>query len=174
MIRMPVIFVLPLRRRIRGVLAGLLICLVSAGAAQAACGTSATVSATALAFGTINPLVLPQDSTATLTIQYHNTAATCNSSTVVTMGVGAGTGATAATRKLTSGANLLNYTLYTPPGPPTAGVWDNVTGYTTPTISIPNGATTNQTVTIYGRVLSGQSNAAIGSYSDTVVITVTF
>jgi spore coat protein U-like protein len=174
MIRIPTILIVPSGCRLCGILAGLLLWLISAGGAQAACGTSATVSATALAFGTINPLVLPQDSTATLTIQYHNTAATCNSSTVVTMGVGAGTGATAATRKLTSGTNLLNYTLYTPPGPPTAGVWDNVTGYTTATISIPNGATTNQTVTIYGRVLAGQANAAIGSYSDTVVITVTF
>jgi spore coat protein U-like protein len=73
---------------------------------------------------------------------------------------------------MSSGANTVNYTIYTPPGPPTT-VWDNVTGYTTPTIPIPTG-TTVQTVTIYGRVLSGQPSAAIGTYSDTVIITVTY
>jgi spore coat protein U-like protein len=31
-----------------------------------------------------------------------------------------------------------------------------------------------QNVTMYGRILTGQSNAPIGSYSDTVIITVTY
>jgi len=88
--------------------------------------------------------------------------------------VGTGAGATAASREMTSTGNLLNYTIYTPPGPPTLTVWDNTTGYSLPSISLPKNTTTPQTATIYGRVLSGQSNAAIGSYADTVTITLTF
>lgn len=149
-----------------------LIGILPLGGVRASCITSTSVSATALAFGTINPFVLPSDSTATLTLTYTNSGTACTANSVVTMGLGTGAGATAANRKLTSGANTVNYTLYTPPGPPTT-VWDNVTGYTTPSISVPNG-TTIQTVTIYGRVLSGQPSAAIGSYADTVIITVTY
>jgi spore coat protein U-like protein len=160
-------------KMMRGSVLGILACAAPVGMAHAACGTSATVTATTMAFGTINPLVLPQDTTATLTLKFSNTAATCTSNIQVTLGVGAGPGATAANRIMTSGANQLKYTIYTPPGPPTT-IWDNVTGYTTPAISIQKNKTTTQTVTMYGRVLTGQSNAAVGAYNDTVTITVTF
>ena len=144
----------------------------AAGPLAAACITSASVSATSMVFGTINPFTLPADTTAILSLSYTNSGTACSANSVVTLGLGTGVGATAASRKMTSGANTLNYTIYTPPGPPTT-VWDNVTGYTTPTIAIPTG-TTVQTVTMYGRVLTGQSNAPIGTYSDTVIITVTY
>lgn len=157
----------------RGPILGVLACAVPVSAVHAACGTSATVTATTLAFGTINPLALPADSTSTLTLKFKNRSTTCVGTSVVTLNAGTGPGATTANRVMTSGANALNYTIYTPPGPP-GTVWDNVTGYTTPATTLTKNATTTVTVTMYGRVLSGQSSAAIGNYTDTVTITVTF
>jgi spore coat protein U-like protein len=49
-----------------------------------------------------------------------------------------------------------------------------VTGYTAPSVAIPANGNATQMVTMYGRILSGQSNASIGSYTDTVIITVTY
>jgi spore coat protein U-like protein len=159
---------------LRGAFLAACFCAAIAGSAQGAtCANSATVSATNIVFGTINPFVLPQDSTGILTLQYTNNGAACNQVSVVTLGVGTGVGATAAIRKMTSGANTLNYTIYTPPGPPTT-VWDNVTGYTAPSVAIPANGNATQMITMYGRILSGQSNAAIGAYTDTVIITVTY
>lgn len=149
-------------------------CLSMVGSARAVCATSGTtVSATSLAFSTINPFVLPDDTTATLTMVYKNSGNACTESTaVVTLSVGAGTGATAANRKMTSGANTINYTIYTNSARTT--VWDNVTGLALPSITVPRHGTATQTATMYGRVFSGQSNAAIGSYTDTVTITLTY
>ena len=159
---------------LRSVFLAVCFCAAVAGSAEGAtCANSATVSATSIVFGTINPFVLPQDSTGILTLQYTNSGAACNQVSVVTLGVGTGAGATAAIRKMTSGANTLNYTIYTPPGPPTT-VWDNVTGYTTPSVSIPANGNASQMITMYGRILSGQSNAPIGTYTDTVIITITY
>ncbi|HTJ62282.1 MAG TPA: spore coat protein U domain-containing protein [Alphaproteobacteria bacterium] len=146
----------------------------STAMAQTGRATSVTVNATKLNFGTkLNPFSLPADTTATLTLKYKNNVGTCVGSSVVTLSPGLGVGATAGNRKMTSGGNTLSYTIYTPPGPPTT-VWDNVIGYTTPSISITKGSTTTQTVTMYGRILGNQSNAAVGSYTDTVTITVLF
>lgn len=150
------------------------LCSASTAAAQLGCATAVTVSATRLNFGTkINPFTLPADTTATLTLKYKNTVATCIGSSVVTLSNGLGAGATAANRLMTSGADALAYTIYTPPGPPTT-IWDNVVGYATPALTIAKGTTTTQTVTMYGRILGNQSNAAVGAYTDTVAITVTF
>jgi spore coat protein U-like protein len=149
-------------------------CFAAMGSVQAAtCANVATVSATSIVFGTVNPFVLPQDSTGIITLQFTNSGNACNQTSVITLSVGTGAGATAAIRKMTSGVDTLNYTIYTPPGPPTT-VWDNVTGYTTPSVSIPKNGNATQMITMYGRVLSGQANAPIGSYTDTVVITLTF
>jgi spore coat protein U-like protein len=164
-----------MRRTVRELFLCVFFCLLMAGSAGAACATSGTtVSATPLAFSTINPFALPDDTTATLTMVYKNSAnAACTESTaVVTLSVGAGTGATAANRKMTSGAHTINYTIYTNAARTT--VWDNVTGSALPSITVPKHGTATQTATMYGRVFSGQSNAAIGSYTDTVTITLTY
>jgi spore coat protein U-like protein len=158
----------------RTLIAGILVCLSATGPATAACGTSVTVTATKMAFGKIDPLTLPADTTANLKLKFDNTGPACtNSMVVVTLGVGTGPGATATVRKMTSGSDTLNYTVYTPPGPP-GTVWDNAIGYTTPAITLKSNKTTNETITMYGRVLSGQSNAAVGKYTDSLMITVTF
>jgi spore coat protein U-like protein len=80
---------------------------------------------------------------------------------------GAGTGATVASRKMTSGANLLNYALYSDSSRTT--VWGDGVGETIDG----TGTGTAQSTTIYGRVPSGQTVPA-GGYADTVNVTVTY
>ena len=95
---------------------------------------------------------------------------TCTNSTPYTIGLnaGAGTGATVATRKLTSGANTVNYTLYSNSGRTT--VWGNT--ISTDTVAgTGNGSAQNYTV--YGRI-PAQTTPAPGSYTDTITVTVTY
>ena len=65
-------------------------------------------------------------------------------------GVGGGSGASFATRKMTSGANLLNYNLYTTSG--SHQVWGDGTGSTATLGGTGTGSA--QAVTVYGRVAS--------------------
>ena len=82
---------------------------------------------------------------------------------------GAGTGVSLTVRKMTAGANLLNYALYTESSRTT--LWgDGVTGSK---IS-DTGTGSAQAKTIYGQVLASQVGAPAGSYADTVVVTVTY
>ena len=151
-----------------------ILCLFQPGVARAVCATSATVTATGLAFGAaINPFTLPLDTTATISIKYSNTGNACTETGVVTLSVGSGTGATAANRLMTSSGHTISYTVYQPPGPPTLTVWSNVTGYTAPGITVPKHGNVTQTITAYGRILSPQSSIFPGSYTDTLTITVT-
>lgn len=84
--------------------------------------------------------------------------------------VGGGSGATLATRKMTSGSDILNYALYTDSSRST--VWGDGSG-TSDTIDS-TGTGTVQTITIYGRVPGGQTAAPAGSYADVVAVTVTY
>jgi spore coat protein U-like protein len=135
-------------------------------------GVSATVSAnctistSSVAFGTVN------------TISGSNTDATGSISVTCTNGAGwsaaaaagGGTGATFATRKMTAGANVLNYTLYTDSG--RTSVWGD--GTVSTSVLSNTGTGVAQSVNVYGRVFSGQTSAPAGSYSDTVAVTVTY
>jgi spore coat protein U-like protein len=146
--------------------------VVAAGTATTTFSVSATVvatcsvSAAALSFGTSipTPINLNVDATSTLT-------ATCsaNSPYTVALNAGTGTGATFAARKLSSGANSLNYTLYTDANRST--VWGDGTGSSS--LSNQTGTGAAQTITVYGRISSGQT-PAIGSYTDTVTVTISF
>jgi spore coat protein U-like protein len=126
--------------------------------------TSCLVVATPLAFGSYDPAVVaPLDATNTVTV-------TCTIGTPYNIGLnaGGGTGADVASRKMTSGVNLLNYTLYQETGRTT--VWGNTvltdtvnaTALITPTVH-----------SVYGRVFSGQYIPA-GIYTDTISVTVTY
>lgn len=151
--------------------------LVLPTAAQAATTTtnlnvSATVSAnctastTPVAFGSIDVLSGSSfDATGGVTV-------TCTNGTAwsASAGLGGGAGATFASRKMTAGANLLNYTLYTDSGRTT--IWGDGTGGTAAVTN--TGSGTPQNFTVYGRVLSGQATALAGAYSDTVLVTVTY
>lgn len=67
-----------------------------------------------------------------------------------------------------SGTNYLTYDLYTTTGRTT--VWND-----TNTVTYgPASSATNATQTVFGRIPGGQVNAVAGSYTDTVVVTVTY
>jgi spore coat protein U-like protein len=125
-----------------------------------------TITAGTVAFGNVNALSgTNYDATGTLSI-----ACTNGSPWSATASVGGGAGATFATRRMTSGASTLNYTLYTDSG--RATVWGDGTGTTGTVGGTGTGGT--QSVTVYGRVPSGQTSVAAGAYSDTVTVTITY
>jgi len=121
------------------------------------------VSTATLNFGSQGVLTANVDQTTTLQVQ-------CTNTTPYNIGLdaGAGTGATVTTRKLTSGANTVNYSLYSDSGRTT--VWGNTVG--TNTVSA-TGSGASQTYTIYGRV-PPQTTPAPGTYTDTITVTVTY
>lgn len=144
----------------------------SAGTQSTTMGVSATVtanctvSATPIAFGSVNTLSGSNvDGNGTVTVTCTN-----GSGWAISADAGGGAGATMATRRLTAGANTLNYTIHTTAGHGT--VWGDGTSSTA---TIGNtGTGSAQTVTVYGRIFSGQNSVAAGSYSDTVNVTVTY
>lgn len=126
---------------------------------------SRTVSATALAFGTYNPLsATPLDSTSTVTVN-------CTTGTTYTVGLNAGTtsGATVTTRQMLLSANALNYTLYRDTG--RTNNWGNTPGTDTPATA--TATTTPAALTVYGRIPALQ-NVPAGNYTDTVTVTVNY
>ena len=120
-------------------------------------------SASTLNFGTQGVLSTNVDQTSTVQV-------TCTNTTPYNIGLDAGTGsgATVATRKLTSGANTVNYTLYSNSGRTT--LWGNTVGTDT-VAATGNGAA--QSYTVYGRV-PPQAAPAPGTYTDTITVTVTY
>ena len=83
-------------------------------------------------------------------------------------------GGSAANRIMASGANNLNYNLYTDVG--LTKVWNNSCGVGNNcdggTGAGPGGGNA-QTYTVYGQIVAGQ-NVPAGSYTDTITLTVTF
>ena len=168
-----------MRKIIRGLTPGILVLGTIFAAAPASAATTSTnlnVSATVtanctvtsspIAFGNVNPLSGANvDATGGITV-------TCTNGTAwsAAAGVGGGTGATFASRKMTFGANLLDYTIYTDAA--RTSVWGDGTG-TTATINN-NGTGNAQAVTVYGRVPSGQVTVPPGAYADVVAVTVTY
>jgi spore coat protein U-like protein len=120
-------------------------------------------SAATLNFGTQGVLSTNVDQTSTVQV-------TCTNTTPYNVGLdaGTGTGATVATRKMTSGANTVNYTLYSNAGRTT--VWGNTVG--TDTVAA-TGNGSAQSYTVYGRVPT-QAAPAPGTYTDTITVTVTY
>ena len=122
---------------------------------------SCTISATNLAFGNYTLAQLDAASTITLT---------CTNGTTAKIGLSAGaaSGATTALRKMTNGSNTLNYQLFQDSGRTTN--WGNTVG--TDTVNT-TGTGAAQPLTVFGRIPASQTSPT-GSYSDTVVATVTF
>lgn len=124
-----------------------------------------TVSATNLAFGNYDASSgTPNDASSTVTT-------TCSNSTAYTVALNAGTGsgATVAMRRMTNGANTLNYSMYTTAGRTT--VWGDGTLSTVTQAATGNGS--GQALTVFGRIPTGQYVTA-GNYTDTVTATVTY
>lgn len=126
--------------------------------------SACNVSATMLNFGSKGSLSTNTDATSSVSVQ-------CTNTTPYNVGLNAGTGsgATVATRKMTGPASAtLNYSLYTTAARTT--VWGNTVG--TNTVA-GTGTGAAQSLTVYGRV-PVQSTPATGSYTDTIVVTVTY
>jgi spore coat protein U-like protein len=122
------------------------------------------VSASTLDFGSHGLLVANVDSSSVLTVQ-------CTNGTPYTvgLGLGAGSGATLASRKMTGpGGATVNYTLYKDAAYTT--LWGNAVPADLVS-GTGNGA--SQAITVYGRV-TAQTTPAIGTYTDTVAIEVTY
>jgi len=113
-------------------------------------------------FAAVGVLTTNQDSTSTITVQ-------CTNTTPYDIGLNEGTssGATVTTRKMTSGSNTINYSLYLDSA--RTSNWGNTAG----TMQHGTGNGAQQNYTVFGRV-PVQTMPAPGAYSDTITVTVTY
>lgn len=124
-----------------------------------------TLSATNVNFANYDATsATADDTTSTLTVLCTNGQAY-----TVALNAGLSAGATVAARKMTSGANLLSYTLYTDAGRTT--VWGDGTLSTSTVAGTGSGA--DQTLTVYGRIPINQ-HVPQGSYADDITATLTY
>jgi spore coat protein U-like protein len=143
---------------------------IYAGTVPGTLAVTATVAATCIvatlpvAFGILTSFTVNNDATGTINVTCTNTAPY-----TVALDIGSGSGATFAARKMTSGANTMNYTLYTATARTT--IWGDGTNSTSTVPGTGNGAVQN--LTVYGRVPI-QTQPALGVYADTVNVTVSF
>lgn len=129
-----------------------------------------TISTVPLEFGNYDPIV--DNKTAPLTgTGFVSTTCTIGSDVIITLGQGAnpagGSTDTIPLRQMASGNDRLAYFLYSEPTRIT--VWGN----TALTGKADTGTGAASQLTIYGAVTGGQ-NKPVGSYTDTVVATVTY
>ncbi len=142
-----------------------------AGSTSANLPVTATV-ANSCTFGTVNSLEFGNYDTAVANAAGGSDLAgsstfglTCTNGASIVIALNTGTHASGGSRFMASGANLLQYALYSDSTHSTA--WDPFT-----TVS-DTGTGTSKTYTVYGLIPKGQS-VPIGSYSDTVSINVSY
>jgi spore coat protein U-like protein len=122
---------------------------------NATCGISASnMTFSSITTGTTSNT----DATSALTVN-------CSNGTPYTISLGNGNNYSAG-RRMASGASFINYYLYSDSSRSTQ--WN-----TTATKS-GTGSGNDQSLTIYGRVPSGQSVTNTGAYADTIVATITY
>jgi spore coat protein U-like protein len=143
--------------------------------ALATAAVTCTASSTSTAFGIYNPL------SATPTYANGDVEVVCTllsgGATTLTLVSSYSTGASAtyAMRTMLSGANKLNYNLFFDAAYTSIrgnGTGGSATGGATINLT-PGNPTGTASGTIYGRIPAGQDVAA-GSYSDTIVVTITY
>jgi spore coat protein U-like protein len=130
------------------------------------------VSATALNFGSVSaPIATAVTSTATVTTQ-------CTNTTPYSIGLDSGTNAAGSQRRMQQGAagQYVSYNLFTDSG--YAQPWGAASSATgcagaSGTCVLGTGTGSNQGITVYGQV-PPQASPSVGSYTDTVVVTVTY
>jgi spore coat protein U-like protein len=134
---------------------------------SATVSNNCTISTTAVAFGSYDPVVAHAssdlDGTGTVTVA-------CTKGATATVGLGLGTNASGSTRRMKdAGTNYLTYELYQDSG--RATVWGNSGGALLSPPAAPSKAPRN--FSVYGRIAANQDVPA-GTYTDTVVATVNF
>lgn len=150
-----------LRRQIRhGATATAVALALACGWTAAASAATCSVSSPGVSFSDYNPLdAVARDGVG-------NIAVSCDATASYTIALGQGTG-TYGARTMTNGSSQLQYNLYTSPQRLT--VWGDGTGSTATVSDTASGGN----YTVYGRI-SEQQNVTTGTYSDTMVITVTY
>ena len=127
---------------------------------------SCTISAAGVDFGAFDPQSGSADTAnGSVTVSCTNGAAWS-----IAADAGSGSGATLTTRRMMSGANSIDYSLFTDSG--YANVWGSGSGGTA--LLSGTGTGSAQTLTVYGRVPAGQTTVRAGTYGDTVNVTVTY
>ena len=129
-----------------------------------------TISDATLAFGNVSSTGAQGAASVTNVDESTTITAMCNKGTVGTISANMGLNPDGTTiRRMASGAERLAYELYTD------SARTNALRPETTTFTI-TGAGTSETKTIYGRIPGGSNinNAANGSYTDTVVLTVAY
>lgn len=96
-------------------------------------------------------------------------AVTCTKGTTASIGLDLGSHASGSTRQMSNGTDAIAYELYSDAGRST--VWGNSAATDVDLAAAPSNSA--RTVTIYGRA-AGSQNVGVGSYSDSVTITLTF
>lgn len=159
---------------------GALLGLVCGMAGAADC----SITAVGVAFGVYDPLaVTAVDATATVSVRCVWTSGSGTGaqrvSPVISLSAGLPPGTLTQRRLRTATGDLLNYNLFRDTA--RTQIWgDGSSGtFTAPTspaaLVLPSsGNPRTGTRTIYGRMPAGQTNAAPGSYADTITVTVTF
>ncbi len=146
---------------------------------SSACAATCAVLATPHAFGTYSsPGGVQTDSSSTLSVTCTPDVVLLACNTSYSIALSAGTSASFSPRQLASGANRLNYNLYTSAARGT--VWGDGSGGSSTVSGTVNTSilsllclpgTNNHTV--YGRIPASQ-NVPAGVYADTITVTVTF
>ena len=129
---------------------------------------SCNLATTPLAFGTYDPV--GSNASADLRASTHLTVV-CSSGATPTIGIGFGnnTPGIGTTRAMSSGSDKLSYEIYKDSG--LTQVWTDSGSGIFSLGTIPS--VLPQTVPVYGRIPAGQ-NVSLGSYSDTLTVTVNF
>lgn len=126
-----------------------------------------TISTTALAFGSYDPVAAHAstnlDGTGTVIIA-------CTRGAAATIGLNTGSNASGSTRRMANGTEYLTYEVYKENA--RTNVWGNSGGALYDAGTAPSSAP--QTFTVYGRVPAGQNGAIAGSYADMITATVNF
>jgi len=154
--------------------------VMAAGVAQSATTTTTfAVTATVLSTcsATAAPLAFPNYTPGGGALTGNSTISVkCTKNTPYTVALNAGTttGGAFTQRLMASGANTLQYNLYTTAA--FATVFGDGTGTTGTNAGTGAGVATANTVTVYGQLLDSATNQAAvpGSYSDTITVTVSY
>jgi spore coat protein U-like protein len=138
-------------------------------AVTATVASKCTASATALAFGTYTPGAGAVTNNSTISVK-----CTKNTPYTVALNAGATTGGTVAQRLMGSGANTLQYNLFTTAA--FATVFGDGSGTSQTEAGTGAGMATANSITVFGQLPDSATNQAAvpGSYTDTITVTVTY
>ena len=133
---------------------------------QANVNAQCSISAVNLTFPAVDPLSSQTDGATTVSVK-------CTKNSPYTVGLNAGTttGSTIAQRLMANGTDTMDYNLYTDAG--RSSIWGNSAGSWVSGTGA--GMGTAQVLNVYGRVAAGQTNLAVGTFTEpTVTVTVTY